>query len=104
MPKSLVRDFLVKQGVGGREAYTADFTGEEMVSNIIRYAYDDEEHAVGLRCVAAPIFDENGQVLAAISLSGPKARMTDARLAELGAAMQQTAEEITQALGGDKPE
>ncbi len=67
------------------------------------YALDDEEHAVGLRCVAAAIYDQNGQALAAISLSGPKARMVDERLAELGSAIQQTAEEITQALGGIKP-
>jgi len=67
------------------------------------YALDDEEHAIGLRCVAAPIFDENCQPLAAISLSGPKARMTDARLDELGVAIRQTADEITQALGGHKP-
>jgi len=67
------------------------------------YALDDEEHAIGLRCVAAPIFDENRQALAAISLSGPKARMTDARLDELGVAIRQTADEITQALGGHKP-
>ena len=67
------------------------------------YALDDEEHAIGLRCVAAPIFDENRQALAAISLSGPKARITDARLDELGVAIRQTADEITQALGGHKP-
>jgi IclR family acetate operon transcriptional repressor len=67
------------------------------------YALDDEEHAIGLRCVAAPIFDENGQALAAISLSGPKARMTDFRLDELGVAIRHTADEITQALGGHKP-
>lgn len=67
------------------------------------YALDDEEHAVGLRCVASAIFDENGQALAAISLSGPKARMVDARLGELGYAIRQTADEITQALGGHRP-
>ncbi len=67
------------------------------------YALDDEEHAVGLRCVAAAIFDENGQALAAISLSGPKARMIDDRLGELGQAIRQTADEITQALGGHRP-
>jgi len=67
------------------------------------YALDDEEHAVGLRCVAAAIFDENGQALAAISLSGPKARMVDDRLGELGQAIKQTADEITQALGGYRP-
>ena len=67
------------------------------------YALDDEEHAVGLRCVAAAIFDQNGQALAAISLSGPKARITDKRLDELGVAVRQTADEITQALGGHRP-
>ena len=67
------------------------------------YALDDEEHAVGLRCVAAPIFDENGQALAAISLSGPKARIVDSRLSELGNAIRQTAVEITQVLGGRMP-
>jgi IclR family acetate operon transcriptional repressor len=67
------------------------------------YALDDEEHAVGLRCVASAIFDQNGQALAAISLSGPKARVTDARLDELGIAVRQTADEITQALGGHRP-
>lgn len=67
------------------------------------YALDDEEHAVGLRCVAAAIFDQNGESLAAISLSGPKARMVDGRLSELGSAISQTADEITMALGGRKP-
>ena len=68
------------------------------------YALDDEEHAVGLRCVASAIFDENGQALAAISLSGPKARVTDARLDELGVAVRQSADEITLALGGYRPD
>ena len=67
------------------------------------YSLDDEEHAVGLRCVAAAIFDENAQALAAISLSGPKARIVDDRLGELGQAIRQTAAEITAALGGRKP-
>ena len=67
------------------------------------YALDDEEHAVGLRCVASPIFDENGQALAAISLSGPKARIVDSRLGEMGNAVRQTAAEVTRELGGLMP-
>ena len=67
------------------------------------YALDDEEHAIGLRCVSSAIFDENGQALAAISLSGPKARVTDGRLDELGIAVRQSADEITLALGGYRP-
>ncbi len=64
------------------------------------YALDAEEQADGLRCVAAPIFDEYGQATAAISLSGPTARMTDARLAELGALLADTGRAVTLALGG----
>jgi IclR family acetate operon transcriptional repressor len=67
------------------------------------YALDDEEHAIGLRCVAANLYDENGNALAAISLSGPKARITDNRLAELGVAVRQTALNITESLGGQLP-
>ena len=67
------------------------------------YALDDEEHSVGLRCVAATIFDENGVALAGLSLSGPKARITDSRLTDLGAAIRQMADEVTAALGGQKP-
>lgn len=68
------------------------------------YAIDDEEHALGLRCVAATVHDEQGQPLAAISLSGPSARLVDARLPELGALIARTAGAITAALGGRLPD
>ncbi len=35
------------------------------------FAVDDEEHAVGLRCVAALVFNELREPMAAISISGP---------------------------------
>jgi len=68
------------------------------------YALDDEEQAVGLRCVAAAIHDEYGEPLAALSLSGPKARLTDERIPELGELVRRYATEITGALGGRAPE
>lgn len=64
------------------------------------YAVDDEEHAPGLRCVAAPIFDERGQPWAALSLAGPTSRLTRERVAGLGALVAATAHDVTQALGG----
>ncbi|MBE0409833.1 MAG: IclR family transcriptional regulator [Anaerolineales bacterium] len=39
------------------------------------YALDNGEHEEEVRCVAAPLFDMNGDVVAAISISGPAARM-----------------------------
>jgi len=64
------------------------------------YAVDDEEHAVGLRCVAAPVFDEHSQPVAALSLSGPGARIDEARLAELGVLAARVAAEFSAELGG----
>ena len=40
------------------------------------YAIDNEENEKGIRCVAAPIRDENGVVIAAMSISGPSIRLT----------------------------
>ncbi|MBR9905258.1 MAG: IclR family transcriptional regulator, partial [Gammaproteobacteria bacterium] len=67
------------------------------------FACDREEHAVGLHCVAACVFDEHGAPLAAISVSGPVARIPEARLLTLGALVRQMADEITQQLGGQVP-
>lgn len=67
------------------------------------YATDDEEHAVGLRCVAGMIFNEAADPLAAISISGPKARIPDERIPILGAAVRRRADAITAELGGRLP-
>ena len=48
------------------------------------YSIDDEEFAPGIRCVARPIYDADGAMIAAIGVSGPSVRVTDARLHELG--------------------
>jgi IclR family acetate operon transcriptional repressor len=64
------------------------------------FAIDDEEHAAGLRCVAAAVVDEHGQPWAAVSLAGPTARMTRERVPELGDLVRATARDLTHALGG----
>ena len=67
------------------------------------FACDREEHAIGLHCVAACIYDERGTPLAAISVSGPVARIPEERLLALGALVRKIADEITQQLGGYVP-
>ncbi|AFJ48743.1 glyoxylate bypass operon transcriptional repressor IclR [Shimwellia blattae] len=64
------------------------------------YSFDDEEHALGLRCIAACIFDEHHLPFAAISISGPVSRITDDRVTELGALVIRAAKEVTLAWGG----
>jgi len=43
------------------------------------------KHAIGSRCIAAPVFDETGDRIAAVSASGPMARIVEERVAQLGA-------------------
>ena len=66
------------------------------------YAIDDEEHDLGVRCVAAPIFNWQGDPVAAISISAPAARLTDARIESLAPHVRKAAEEISGLLG-NKP-
>jgi DNA-binding IclR family transcriptional regulator len=47
-----------------------------------RVAYDREERILGIACVATPVMGRNS-VVAALSVSGPRSRMTDDRLREL---------------------
>jgi len=59
--------------------------GEEIERTRARgYAVDDEEFSSGIRCVARPVYDEAGVMIAAVGVSGPTVRVTDARMAELG--------------------
>ncbi len=48
------------------------------------FAADDEEFAQGVRCVARPVYDARGKMIAAVGVSGPSVRINDARLMELG--------------------
>jgi len=64
------------------------------------YAIDDVELFDDVKCVAAPIFDENSKALAAISISGPAFRMTREKIEkEYIRAVKQTAAQISQRLG-----
>lgn len=67
------------------------------------YALDDEEHAIGLRCIAALVFNENADPVAAVSLSGPMARIPDERIPLLGDLVRRSADAITAQLGGVLP-
>lgn len=63
------------------------------------YALDDEECEAGVRCVAAPLRDYTGRVVAGISVSGPATRMTDQRISRNLPFLLETAEEVSRRLG-----
>jgi DNA-binding IclR family transcriptional regulator len=63
------------------------------------FALDDEENEEGARCIAAPIFNQQRQATAAVSLSAPASRLTDRLLPKAAAAAVQTANSISERLG-----
>lgn len=63
------------------------------------YALDREENELGIRCVACPIRDYSGQVVAAISLSGATVYVTEERQEALIAHVAETATTISSRLG-----
>jgi len=63
------------------------------------FAIDNEEIMDSLRCVAAPIRDQSGRVISAISLSGPLSRMKGERFEKAIKRVRETAEEISACLG-----
>ena len=64
------------------------------------YAVDNEEHSIGVRCIAAVIRDEHHEAVGAISVSGPAVRVTQARTAAFGGMVRRVAEIISAAYGG----
>ncbi|NOV03901.1 IclR family transcriptional regulator [Paenibacillus planticolens] len=63
------------------------------------YSIDNEENEPGVRCVAAPVFQYNGSVAAAISLSTLVSTVDDALLKQYIALLRQEAATISQTLG-----
>ena len=64
------------------------------------YALDDEEFEEGVRCIGAPVRDYTGNVVAAVSISGPAMRMTEKKIVEnLVLAVKEAGEEISRRLG-----
>ena len=64
------------------------------------FAINDEELEIGLRAVAAPIWDSSNQVVAATNITGTAAMISLERMKnELSLAVRNTANQISQALG-----
>ena len=63
------------------------------------WALDDEEFAVGLRCIAAPLRDHTRAVVASLGMAGPAVRVADDRVSRLAALVRDVAAEASAALG-----
>jgi IclR family acetate operon transcriptional repressor len=63
------------------------------------YAFDDEELHAGVRCVAAPIRDHRGRIIASFGLSAPAGRLPREQRKELVEPITRAAQTISQQLG-----
>jgi DNA-binding IclR family transcriptional regulator len=92
----------------GLEAMTANtITDRKRLSQELEkirndgYAIDDEECELGARCVAAPIRDFSGMIVASLSVSGPVSRMTFQKINQVIAYVSHTAAQVSRELGYD---
>lgn len=73
-----VRDYARRTGLPGKTPHSLTTLAalEKELDKVRRHgiAYDDEEAEIGLKCVAAPIHDDEGNVVAALSVSAPADR------------------------------
>jgi DNA-binding IclR family transcriptional regulator len=63
------------------------------------FALDNEEHDEGIMCVGAPIFNNKGEVVASISISGPKIRMKEQELEKYKKLLMDSVKRISDKLG-----
>ncbi|MFT3732131.1 MAG: IclR family transcriptional regulator [Hyphomicrobium sp.] len=63
-------------------------------------AIDDEESMMGRRCIAAPIHDELGDCVAAVSVTDTSSQLTNEAVQQLSAHVSAAAAEITRNSGG----
>ena len=104
MPRSAVDRILAARGL---ERYTpatlsdpAALQADLVRTHVRGWALDDEERNVGMRCIASAIFNEFGDPVAGLSVSGPAERLDDAQVARLGPLIAEAGAEITRLVGG----
>jgi DNA-binding IclR family transcriptional regulator len=94
-----VRSYATRTGLHGntKNSITQLPILERELSKVRQYgvARDNEELELGVRCIAAGIYDDQGRLLAGLSISAPADRLDEAWLQKL----QDTAEGISRALG-----
>jgi len=66
------------------------------------YAFDDQEVRLGVRRIAAPIFNHSKKIAGVIGIAGPTFRMRRERKEELGRIVKRAAGEISNELGWER--
>lgn len=76
----------------------------ELARTVVRgYAVEDREHEPDTRGLAAPVFSDTGEAVAAIAVTAPLDRLPAERYGEIGAAVTGAASGLSVQLGFDPP-
>ncbi|MBK6321552.1 MAG: IclR family transcriptional regulator [Burkholderiales bacterium] len=94
-----IRAYVTRTGLQGhtKNSITQLETLERELSRVRQYgqANDNEELELGVRCMAAGVYDDQGKLIAGLSISAPSGRMEDSWLPKL----KETARQISETLG-----
>ena len=71
-------------------------------ARVTGWTIDDEEHDEGIRCVAAPIYDFTGKIIASVSSAGPSNIYTKSKDEEISKLVMEAAYEISVRMGYKK--
>ncbi|SJN58953.1 Transcriptional regulator KdgR [Vibrio gazogenes] len=63
------------------------------------FAEDNEEQESGLRCLAAPVYDRFGNIIAGLSISFPTIRFDEKRMSYYVGLLHQAGKNISEQLG-----
>jgi DNA-binding IclR family transcriptional regulator len=103
LPRSSVEEIIREHGLR-RFTVATNTDPAELAKHLARirrqgFAVDNEEIVPGIRCIAAPIFDHAGQVVAAIGIAGPVQRISPGKVRALATSVCDAADTVSQSLG-----
>jgi DNA-binding IclR family transcriptional regulator len=103
LPLEQVQAILRERALKRRTPFTitspARFLRELEQVREVGYSVDNEENSVGVRCVAAPIFNAAGEVEAAINITGTAQQVNREALPRITELVKETARRISAQLG-----
>ncbi|WJH36992.1 IclR family transcriptional regulator [Paenibacillus sp. CC-CFT747] len=108
LPKDTLASYLQLHGMPATTEHT--ITSPERFSKFLEnvresgFAIEDEEGELGIRCIAAPIYDHTGAVAAALSITALRSELPSISFPEAGRKVKQKAMQISFRLGYDRTE
>jgi len=103
LPPAEINNIIQQKGLKGYTSNTIT-DKEEFLKHLYEirlkgYSMDNIEHEEGIRCVAGPIFDHRGEVVAAVSIASPVMRVTEEKVQEYIKLIKEYTKRMSSVLG-----